>query len=128
MYKYPVVSTTEDELIPHSVDSTTIRPLQQIVSTDINLSDQSTTSKPTSDHLYYIMLSFKDIDFTHVTYNFNKCRERAETAGHYYSCLYLDEEDMELTSEDDYEVSKKDKTEVSSNKESLSQIQEEVIK
>ena len=127
IYTYLGVSTTEDDLIPHSVDSTTIRPLQQINSNHINLSDHSTTSSPTSNHQYHNMPPCRGINFTHVDCDFNKCRGRAETAGHYHSCLYLYEENMELNSEDDYEVIKKEGKEVSPDEEPLSPILEELF-
>ena len=88
-------------LISHTVDSTTIRPLQDITSNHINLLDHSTTSSPTSNHHYANMPSRGDIHFTHVDCNFDKCRGRAEPSSHHYSYLYPDEEDVELTSEDD---------------------------
>ena len=53
MNKYPHVSTTEDDFIPHSVDSTTAKPLQEIPSNYINLSDHCIISCPTSNHLYH---------------------------------------------------------------------------
>ena len=102
MYKYPGVSTTENDLIPHSVDSTTIRPLQEITNNHINLSDHSTTSSSTSNHPDHNMPPRGAINFTHVDCDFNKCRGRAEIAGHHHSCLYLHEEDMEVTSKNDY--------------------------
>ena len=60
------------------------------------------------------------INFTHVDCDFNKYRGKAETVGHHHSCLYLDEEDMELNSEDDFEVIKKEEKKVTSDKEPLS--------
>ena len=107
MHKYPAVFTTEDELIPYSVNSTTIRPLQEITSNHINLSDSSTTSSPTSNYASYNMPSCGAINFNHVDCDFNKCRGRAEIAGHYHSCPNLDEEDMEVTSKNAYELIKK---------------------
>ena len=53
------------------------------------------------------MLSWKNINFSHIDCNFNKCGGRAETTGHYNSCLYLDKEDTELTRKDNYEIIKK---------------------
>ena len=73
MQKYPGVSTTEDDRIPHSIDSATIRPLQEITSNHINLSDYSTTFSPTSNHPYHNIPSCRAINFTHVDCNFNKC-------------------------------------------------------
>ena len=128
MHKYLGVSTTEDDLIPYSVDSTIIRLLQEITSNYINLSDHSTTSSPTSDHPYHNMPPRGAINFTHVDYDFNKCSSRAETVEHYRSCPYLDEEAMELTSEDDYEVIKKKDKEVSSDEEPLSPMPEKLFK
>ena len=127
MHEYLVVSTTEDDLIPYSVDSTTIRPLQEIISNHINFSDHLTTSSPTLDHPYHNMPPRGAINFTHVDCNFNKCRGRAETAGHHHSYSYLDEEDMELNTEDDYEVIKKEDKDVSSDEEPLSPIPEELF-
>ena len=127
MDKYPGVSTTEDNLIPCSVDSTTIRPWQEITSNHIKLSDHSTTSYPTSNHPYYNMLSREAINCHHVDCDFNKCSGRAETTGHCHSCSYLDEEDMQLTSEDDYEIIKKEDKELSSDQEPLSPILEELF-
>ena len=104
MHKYSGVSTTEDDLIPHCVDSTTIRPLPEITSNYINLSDHSTTSSPTSNHPYYNMPYRGAINFNQVDCDFNKYRGRADTAGHHYNCPYLDQENIEITSEDDYKV------------------------
>ena len=104
MHKYAGISTTEDDLISYSVDTTTIRPLQEMTSKHINLSNDSTTSSPTSNHPYHNMLSCRAINFNHVDSDFNKCRGTAEIAGHHYSCLYLDVEEMEVTSEHDDEV------------------------
>ena len=98
MHKYLGVSTTEDNLIPHSVDAATIRPLQEITSNRIILSDHSSTSSPTINHLYHNMLSWGAINFDHVDCDFNKCRGTTETAVHSHSCPYLDEEDIELSS------------------------------
>ena len=64
------------------------------------------------------------VNFTHVYCEFHKCRSRAETTRHHQSCLYPDEEDIEITSADEYEgIWKKDK-EVSSDEEPLSSIAE----
>ena len=115
MPKCPGISTTKDDLILHSVDSTTITPLQEINSNHINLSDHSTTFSAASNHLYHNMPSRGAINFNNVYCNFNKCRGRAEIARHHLSCPYLDEEDMEVTSEDDYEVINKEDKEVSSD-------------
>ena len=68
------------------------------------------------------------INFTHVDYDFNKCRLKAEMAGHYRSCPRLEEEDIEVTSKDDYEVFKKEDKEVFSDEQPLSPIQEEHFK
>ena len=127
MHRYPGVSTTEDDLIPHGVDSTTIRPLPEINSNHIYLSDHSTTSSATSNHLHNNMPSRRAINFTHVNCDFNKCRGRAENTGHQHSCPCLDEEDMELYSEDDYEVIKKEDKEVSSDEEALSPVPEKLF-
>ena len=91
MYKYASVSRTGDDLIPHIVDSTTIRPLQEIISNYINLSDHATTSSPTSNHPYHNMPPHGAINFTDVGCDFNKYRGRAEIAGHHHSFPYLDE-------------------------------------
>ena len=107
MHKYTGLSTTKDNLIPHSVNSTTIKPLQEITTHHINLSDHSTTSSPTSNHLYHNMPSHGAINCNHVNCDFNKCRGRAKIAARHHSCPYLDEENMEDTSEDDYEVIEK---------------------
>ena len=128
IHKYTGIPTTEDDLIPHSDDSTTIRPLHVITSNHINLSDHSTTSSPTSNQLCHNMPSRGAINFTHVNCHFNKCRGRAEIAGHHHSCPYLDEEDMEVISEDDYEIIKKEDKKVSSDEEPLSPILEELFK
>ena len=104
MHKYLVASTTKNNLISHSIDSTTIRPLQGINCNHINLSDHSTISCPTLDHYYHNMPLCGAINFAHGNCNFNKCRGRAKIAGHHYSCPYLDEEHMELTSKDNYKV------------------------
>ena len=127
MYKYSGVSTTEDDLIPHSVDSTTFRPLQDITSNHIYRSAQSTTSSLGSDNSYHNMSPCRSINLTHVDYDINKSRGRAETTGHYHSCPHLDVEDMELCSEDDYEVSKKKDKEVFSDEEPLSPTPEELF-
>ena len=124
MHKYPTVSTTEDDLIPHSVDSATIRPLHEITRNNLNLSDQSTTSSVSSDQPYHKMPPCGAINLTHVDCDFNKCRGRAEMTGRHHSCPYLGEEDMELTSEDDYEVINKEDKEMSSDEEPLSPILE----
>ena len=60
-------------------------------------------------------------------YNFNKCRDKAENAGHYHNSLYLDEADIELTSEDNWEVIKKKDKKKSSNEDPLSSIPEELF-
>ena len=127
MHKYRGISTTEYDLIPYSVDSTTIRPLQEITSNHINLSDHSTTSSPTSNHIYNNMLSHRAINFNQVDCDFYKGRGKAETAGHHYSCPYVDEEDMELTSKDNYKVIKKMDNEVSSDEEPFSPMLEELF-
>ena len=108
MHKYLGISATEDDLIPHSVDSTTGKPLQEITTNHINLSDHSTTSSPTPNHSYHNMPSRGAINFNDVNCDFHKCRGRAETARHHHSCPYPDEEHMELTSKDDYKVIKKE--------------------
>ena len=127
MHKYPGVSTTEDDHIPHRLDSTTIRPLQEINSNHINFSDHSATSTPTYNHPYHNMPYCGAINFTHVDGDFNKCRGRAENCGHYHSCPYLEEEDMEHHSEDDYKLINQEDKEVSSDKESPSPIPEELF-
>ena len=101
MHKYPGVSTTADNFIPHIVVSTTISPLQEITSNHINLSDHSGTCSPPSNHQYNNIAPSRAINFTHVDCNFKKCKGRAETVVHHHSCTYLVEENMELTSEDD---------------------------
>ena len=70
MHKYPSISATEDDLIPQSIDSTTIKPLQEITSNHINLSDHSTTSSPTLNYPYHILQSCGAINFTHVDCDF----------------------------------------------------------
>ena len=101
-----------------------MRLVQDITSNHINFSGHCTTCSPTSDHLYQQMLSHGPVNFTHVDYDYNKCRGRAETAEEYQSCEYLNEEDVELTSKDNYEVIKKENKEVSTNKEPQSTILE----
>ena len=115
MQKYPGISTTKDDLIPYSVHSITIKPLQEIPSNHINLSDPSTTSSPTSNQPYTEMPPCRAINFTHVACAFNKCRGRAETTGHYNSCPYLAEDDMELKTKNNCEVIKKADKKVSSD-------------
>ena len=127
MPKCPGISTTKDDLILHSVDSTTITPLQEINSNHINLSDHSTTSSSTLAHLCHNMPPCRAMNFTHVDCDFNKCRSRAKIAGHHHSGPYLDEEDMEVTSKDDYEVINKEDKQVSSDEEPLSPILEELF-
>jgi hypothetical protein len=127
MHKYPGITTTEDDFIPHRIDSTVIRPLQEITSNHIYLSEHSSTSTPSSYHSENNMPSRGAINFHHVDCDFNKCRGRSETVGHHHSCPYLDEEDMELTSEDDYEVIKKEDKQESSEEDSLSPIPEELF-
>ena len=120
IHKYTSVSIIEDDLIPHHVDSATIRALQEITSNHINLSDHSTASSPTSDHPYLNMPTAGAINFTHVYCDFNKCRGRAETARHHHSCLYLDNKQMELNIKGDYKVIEKEDKEVYSDEEPLS--------
>ena len=67
------------------------------------------------------------INFTHVACNFNKCRGRAETAGHYHSCPYLDETGMGLITIDHYEIIKKKDKKLSTDEEPLSTILEELF-
>ena len=124
MHKYPSGSTTKDNLIPYIMDSTSIRPLHEITSNRINLTDHSTTSSPMSDHPCHNMPPRGEINFTHIACDFNKCRGRAETTRHYNSCPYLYEDDIEITSDDDYEVIKKEDKELSSDQEPLSPIPE----
>ena len=123
--KYLGVSTTEDNGIPHGVDLATIRPLQEITSNYINFSNHSTTSAVTSDHLWSNVPPRKDINFTHVDYNFDKCRNRAKAAGHYHNCPHLDKEDMKLTQEDDCKVIKQKNKKVSLDEQLLSSMPEE---
>ena len=73
------------------------------------------------------MLRRGAVNFTHVAWDVNKCRGRAETAGHHHSCPYIDEEDMEITSKDDYEVIKKEDKEMASDEKPLSPISEEIL-
>ena len=108
MHKYSLISTSEDDLIPHSVVSTTIKPLQEITSNHINLSGYSITSSPTSNWPFSKMPPHGAINFPYVDSNLNKCSGRAITARHHHSCPYLDKEDMELISEDNDQVNKKD--------------------
>ena len=79
MYKYPGISTTKDDLIPHSVDYTTIKPWQEIVGSYINLADYSTSSSPTLEQPYQNVLSCRDMNFMHIDCDFNKCRSRDKT-------------------------------------------------
>ena len=109
------------------MDSTTIRLLQEITRNHTNLSYHSTTSSPTSNEPYHNIPSGRAINFNHVDCDFNKCRGRAEIAGHDRSCPYLDEEDMEVTSEDDYQVIKKEDKKMSSDEEPLSPIPEKLF-
>ena len=74
------------------------------------------------------MLPCRAINFTQVDCDFNQYRGRPETTGHYHSCPYLDEEDIELTSKDDYKVIKKEDKEVSLAEEPLSPIAKELFK
>ena len=67
------------------------------------------------------------INFTYVDHHLSKYRGLAETTGHYHSCPYLGEEDIEVTSQDNYEVIKKEDKAVSSDKEPLSLIAEELF-
>ena len=127
IYKYPGISTTEDDLIPHNIDFTTIRPLQEITSNHINLSDHSTTSSPTSNLPYHNMPPCGAINFTHVDCDFNKYRGRAEIVRQHHSCPYLDKEDMVVSREDNYKVIKKEDKEVSSDEEPLSPTPEELF-
>ena len=127
MHKCPSVSTSEDDLIPHSVDSTTNRPLQEITSNYINLSDHSATSSPTSNKPHYKMPPRGGIDFTHVDCDFNRHRGRAEIDGRHHSYPHLDEEDMEVTSEDDNKVIKKEDKDVSSDEDLLCLILEKLF-
>ena len=73
------------------------------------------------------MLPRRGINLTYIDYDFNKGKWRAETAGHHYSCLYLDKEDMEFTSEDNYKVIKKEDKKLSSVEEPLSLIPVELF-
>ena len=57
------------------------------------------------------------INFNQVDCDFNKYRGRADTAGHHYNCPYLDQENIEITSEDDYKVINMEDQEVSSGEE-----------
>ena len=127
VHKYPGVSSIEDDLIPYSVDSTTIRPLPEITSNHINLSNHSTTSSPTSNNSYQNMPSRGSINFNHVDCDFNKGRGRAEIAVHHHCCPYLDQEDMEISSEDVYEVMNKEYKKMSSQEEPLSPIEDELF-
>ena len=72
------------------------------------------------------MASCRAIKFTHLEYNFNKCRGRLETAEHYYSCQYLDKEALEIN-KDPYKDIKKVDRQVSSDKEHLSSLLEELF-
>ena len=126
--KYSGISTTEDKLIPDSVDSITIRPSQEISSNYINLSNYSTISSPTSNWPYTKMLRSGAINVTHVDFDFNRSRGRAETDRYQNSCPYVGEEDMELNSKDDYEVIKKEDKVVHSDEKPLSAIPEELAR
>ena len=127
MQKSADVSTSEYNLISHSINSTTIRPLQEITSNYINLSDYSITSSPTSDHPCHKMPSCGAINFTYVNCLCNKCRDRANNGKHHYSCLYVDKEDIKFSRENDYEVINKESKEVSSDEEPLSSILEKLF-
>ena len=124
---YVGISTTKDHLIPHGVDSTTIRSLQEITSNHINLFDHSTTSSPTSNHPCHNMPSCRPINFNRVKCDFNKCIWRAEIRGHHHSCPYPGEEDMEVTSKNDYKVIKKQCKKGSSNEYHLSPVPKELF-
>ena len=128
MHKYPGISTTKDDLISYSADSTTIKPLLEITGNHINLSDYYTTSSPTPDHPYLTIPSCRAINFMHVCCDLNKCRGTAESARHNHSYPYLYEADMELTSEDDYNSIKKEDNEMSSDKGPLSAIRKDLFK
>ena len=127
IHKYASVSTIEDDLILHSVDSTTIRTSQEITSNHIKLSDHSITFSLMSKHPYYNMPPCGAVNFTDIDCELNTYRDRAETAAHNHSCTYLDQEDVELTSEDDSEVIEKKYKAVSSDEEPLSPIPEELV-
>ena len=68
------------------------------------------------------MLLCRAINLIHINCDFNKCKDRAETARHHHSCSHIDEENMELNNKDDYKVIKKKDKEVSLDKELLSSI------
>ena len=104
MEKYPGVSTTKDDLIPHIIAFINIRPLQEITSNHINLSDQSATSSHISKYPFYNMPGCRDINFTNVNCEVNKCKSRAEIAEHHDGCRYLNEEDMQLNSADNHKI------------------------
>ena len=101
MHKYAGVSNTKDNLIPYVVDSTSIRPLQEITSKHMKLSDYSTISSPTLNHPDHNMPSCGDIKSIHVDCDLNNCRGRAGAARHHHSSPYLNEADMETSSNDD---------------------------
>ena len=125
MYKYPGVYTPENHFIPYTVDSTSIRPLQGITSNLNNLSDHDVISFPTSNNLHEDIPSRRAIIFNLVDYDLNTYRGRAEIARHHHSCLYLDEEDIEVIRENHSEIIKKNHKGVSSDDEPLTPITEE---
>ena len=99
MYTYLEVFFTKDDLMSYSVGSTTIRLLQEITSTHINLSDHSTTLSTISKHPYHNLTPSRAVNVPYVDCDLSKYRGRGETTGHYHSCLYLDEENTNSSAE-----------------------------
>lgn len=101
IHKHSGVSTTKNNLIPCCIDSTTIRPLKKINTNYVNLSSNSDRSSTTLNHQCQNMPFYGASNFTHIKFDFNKWKGRAEPAGHHHSFLYLDEVDVETTREND---------------------------
>ena len=127
MHKHPEVSTFANNLVTQSIDSAIFRPYQEIRSKHINLSYHFTTSSSTSNWLYYSMPFCGGINLTYVLCDYNKWTGIAETIAHYHSCPYLEEEDIQLTSEDDYKVIETEKQQVFLNTAQLSLILEQLF-
>ena len=113
MHKYSAMSTTEYEIIPHTVDSTTTRCLLEITCKHIKVSDNSIPYSHTADHPYYNVALCGEMNFTHVNSyfthsdsHFNKCTSRGKTAGYYCRGIYCYEEDMQPTRQEGYKLIK----------------------
>ena len=93
-YNYQGVSSTEDDSILDIVDSNIIRPLQEIISKHIKLSDYLATFASTWDNSCYYMPSSRSFKCTHVQYDYNNWRGQANTGRPYKSCLHLAKKDI----------------------------------